>query len=48
MLSIKRTREENTSSSSKKPTVEPVKPPPLIRQPATLENVLYYLPNTGR
>jgi len=47
MLSIKRDREENTSSSSKKPTPEPVIPPAIVRQPATIGNV-YYLPNTGR
>jgi len=47
MLSIKRDREENTHISSKKPTPEPLTPPPLIRQPATLGNVLY-MPNTGR
>ena len=48
MLSIKRGREENTSSSSKKPTSEPLTPPVLIRQPAIIGNVLHYLPNTGR
>lgn len=47
ILSNKRAREENTSGSSKKPTVETLTPPPLIRQPATLTNV-YYLPNTRR
>ena len=36
MLLIKRSREENTSDSSKIPTSESVKPPALIRQPATL------------
>ena len=47
MLSIKRAREENTSSSSKKPAVETLTLPPVIRQPATITNV-YYLPNAGR
>ena len=48
MISNKRGRQEDTSSSSKKSTPQPLTPPPLIRQPATIGNVLYYLPNTGR
>lgn len=47
MFQNKREREENTSESSKKPTLEPLKPPPLIRQPATISDV-YNLPNTDR
>lgn len=48
MPSNKRPREEHISSSSKKPTLELFTPPPLIRQPATVGNVLHNLPNTGR
>jgi hypothetical protein len=42
--SNKRPREEHISSSSKKPTLEILTPPPIVRQPATIRNVL----NTGR
>ena len=49
MLSNKTDHKEDTSSSSKKPIPsQSLTPPSLIRQPATIKNVLYDLPNTGK
>lgn len=36
MFPIKRDREEDKSITNKKPTPQPITPPPVIRQPATL------------